>query len=162
MAGLAYSNFYEWKDGKKQKHPVIDYQAGSVRDDFDFGSLLMFNTIQFKAASYTCFEIGDTFNYAGLYMVRLFLSINARIIHIDEYLYTETEKGLCESGEKQFPNGLRVDGLLRGVHDLDGLPRLRGLGGSLLLGSGLRLGGLLFGRFVDRRRLLGQIGRAHV
>lgn len=102
MAGLAYSNFYEWKDGKKQKHPVIDYQAGSVRDDFDFGSLLMFNTIQFKAASYTCFEIGDTFNYAGLYMVRLFLSINARIIHIDEYLYTETEKGLRESGEKQF------------------------------------------------------------
>ena len=39
--GMVYSDFYEWKDGELKKHPVIDYQWGSVRDDFDFGSLLL-------------------------------------------------------------------------------------------------------------------------
>lgn len=36
--------------GERTPHPVIDYQLGSVRDDFDFGSLLMFRTDYLKRA----------------------------------------------------------------------------------------------------------------
>lgn len=101
-AGMAYSNYYEIKDGKKQKHPVIDYQMGSLRDDFDFGPLMMFNSKAFKDAVFDVFGEGDTLPYAGLYAVRLFMSIHYRIIHINEYLYTQIEEDLRNSGEKQF------------------------------------------------------------
>ncbi|MCE2617430.1 DUF4922 domain-containing protein [Phocaeicola oris] len=101
-AGMAYSNYYEIKDGKVQKHPVIDYQIGSLRDDFDFGPLIMFNSKAFKDAVYDVFEGGDTLPYAGWYAVRLFISIHYRIIHINEYLYSQIEEDLRISGEKQF------------------------------------------------------------
>ena len=46
--GMVYADFYEWKGGELKAHPVIDYQLGSVRDDFDFGSLLLFSSRYLK------------------------------------------------------------------------------------------------------------------
>lgn len=46
--GMAYADRYQWIAGKRTNHPVIDYQTGSVRDDFDFGPLLMFRSEHFK------------------------------------------------------------------------------------------------------------------
>lgn len=98
-AGMVYADYYELKKGKRLAHPVIDYQRGSLRDDFNFGSLLFYNTVALKEAvnmmSADCC-------YAGLYDLRLKVSEQTPIVHINEYLYTEVEKDTRKSGEKQF------------------------------------------------------------
>ena len=95
---MVYSDYNELKNGELKKHPVIDYQLGSVRDDFDFGSLLMFSTPHLKAGVSL---LPDHYLYAALYAIRLFLS-KYKIQHIREFLYTEIEEDLRLSGEKQF------------------------------------------------------------
>ena len=82
------------------RHPVIDYQLGSVRDDFDFGSLLLLRTSLLKQWAV---ERADTsYLYGGLYDLRLFLSRHGELLHLNEYLYTEVEQDRRKSGEKQF------------------------------------------------------------
>lgn len=99
-AGMIYSDYYTVTEGKKAAHPVIDYQEGSLRDDFDFGSLLIFNSKVFKDAANKMDS--DEYKYAGLYDLRLKVSQNYPIVHINEYLYTEVEEDTRTSGEKIF------------------------------------------------------------
>lgn len=102
-AGMVYADHYEWKDGAKKKHPVTDYQPGSVRNDFDFGSLMLFRSSLFIGnCYYSSQKLSRAFKYAGLYAIRLLLSALAPIKRIDEYLYTETEEDNRTSEEKQF------------------------------------------------------------
>ncbi len=99
QAGMVYADHYQQMDGVLKPAPVIDYQPGSLRDDFDFGSVLLFNANTFKEA------IKDTeeeYQYAGLYDLRLKISQKSRLVHINEYLYTEVESDKRKSGEKQF------------------------------------------------------------
>jgi len=100
--GMVYADFYEWKDGELKKHPVIDYQLGSVRDDFDFGSVLLFSTRFLKEGVHLQRIRKTDYQYAALYAIRLFIAREGRIVHINEYLYTEVEEDLRLSGEKQF------------------------------------------------------------
>lgn len=81
-------------------HPSIDYQLGSIRDDFDFGSLLLIKTSLLQAfAEQTS---GQEYAYAGLYALRLFLSRKGLLFHLNETLYTEVETDRRASGVKQF------------------------------------------------------------
>ncbi len=98
-AGLTYSDRYKMKDGRAEPHPVLDYQEGSLRDDFDFGSVLLYKTAILKQA---IAEINQNYQYATLYAIRLMVSQRAKIIHINEYLYSELEKDSRLSGEKLF------------------------------------------------------------
>lgn len=99
--GMAYADRYQWIAGKRTNHPVIDYQTGSVRDDFDFGPLLMFRSEHFKKAA-DCIACQPAYLYSGLYALRLALTKETELIHIREYLYAETEEDTRLSGEKQF------------------------------------------------------------
>lgn len=101
QTGMVYADFYESKQGELHKHPVIDYQSGSVRDDFDFGSVLMFSTDYMQAAIRHLTD-QKPYQYAALYAIRLFMARTGNICHINEYLYTEVEEDLRLSGEKQF------------------------------------------------------------
>jgi len=87
-------------DGKLVKHPVIDYQQGSLRDDFDFGSLWLVKSK--NLLDYVAQADRIDYQYAGLYDLRLYLSRMGEIFHINEYLYTEDELDNRKSGEKQF------------------------------------------------------------
>lgn len=98
---MVYANYFESKNGETLKHPVNNYQPGCVRDDFDFGSVLVFSTPHFKHAVHYL-EQQDSYQFAGLYALRLHLSTQGHITHINEYLYTEIEEDLRLSGEKQF------------------------------------------------------------
>ena len=99
-AALLYSDHYSIENAKVVKHPVIDYQEGSIRDDFDFGSIVVINS---KALHEYAMQARDKdFRYAGWYDLRLALSRTGRVMHLDEYLYTEEELDLRASGEKQF------------------------------------------------------------
>jgi len=99
QAGLVYSDYYEIKDGLRSNHPVIDYQEGSLRDDFNFGSVLFYNSEFLKEA---LDETTENYQFAGLYNLRLKVSQQAELVHINEYLYSEVEFDTRKSGEKQF------------------------------------------------------------
>ncbi len=103
-ASMVYADHYEEKtvDGKTstEKHPAIDYQAGSIRDDFDFGCLLLFSTPLLKEWAAQTKE--SNYAFAGLYDLRLFLSREGELLHLNEFLYTEEERDTRASGVKQF------------------------------------------------------------
>ena len=99
-AVMVYSDHYSLEEGALTKHPAIDYQAGSLRDDFDFGSLWL---IKSQALfDYVAQTDRVDYQYAGLYDLRLYLSRKGEIFHLNEYLYTEAELDTRKSGEKQF------------------------------------------------------------
>ena len=99
-AAMVYADRYEVKDGVVERHPVIDYQDGSLRDDFDFGSLVLIRTSLLH--KYATTDREADYRYAGFYDFRLFLSREGRLFHLNEFLYTEEERDLRASGEKQF------------------------------------------------------------
>lgn len=99
-AVLLYSDYREIKNGELLPHPVNDYQEGSVRDDFQMGSLLLFRTEALKV--YLKEAAGNDYLFAGLYDLRLYLSRYGNIVHLDEMLYTEQEEDLRLSGQKNF------------------------------------------------------------
>jgi len=98
-AGLVYADYYQIIHEERTNLPLIDYQKGSLRDDFNFGSVLFYNSECLKKA---ILETTDNYQYAGLYNLRLKVSQQAELIHINEYLYTEIEVDTRKSGEKQF------------------------------------------------------------
>lgn len=100
-AGMLYSDFYEIKRGERIEHPVNDYQLGSIRDNFDFGALLLFHVPAIRAAVKKYGGIANV-EFAGWYDLRLKLSLRHALFHIPEYLYTKTEHDLRASGERQF------------------------------------------------------------
>lgn len=100
-AAMTYSDHWSMVGGERKPHPVIDYQEGSVRDDFDFGSLLLVNTALLHRYVAEALPVSG-YRYAGLYDLRLFLSRKGHIFHIYEFLYTEEETDLRASGVKQF------------------------------------------------------------
>ena len=108
-AAMVYADSYEVVDGKKSNAPVIDYQFGSLRDDFNFGSVLFFNTTALKAAAA---EIDVEYTAAGLYDLRLKVSRQGDLVHINEYLYTEIALPVATEGESHFSY---VDPKNRGV-----------------------------------------------
>ena len=98
-AGMVYADHYQIADGKQTNAPVIDYQFGSLRDDFNFGSVLLFNTRKLKNAAE---RMKSGYKFAGLYDLRLKLSQYSDLVHINEYLYSEVENDTRKSGEKIF------------------------------------------------------------
>lgn len=98
-AGMVYSDHYQIVDGIRTNAPVIDYQFGSLRDDFDFGSVLFYKT---EALIDAVNRTNAHYIYAGRYDVRLKLSQKYDLIHINEYLYSDIEQDTRKTGEKLF------------------------------------------------------------
>ena len=103
-AAMVYADRYERKEEsgkwKAERHPAIDYQLGAIRDDFDFGPLLLVRTDLLKQWAQENATL--LYTYSGLYDLRLWLSRHGELLHLNEYLYTEVEQDLRKSGEKQF------------------------------------------------------------
>ena len=95
-ADMLYADHYEVVDGQRKKHPVIDCQKGALRDDFDFGSVLVFRSTSFRKAVRA---MEEDYEWGALYDLRLRMK---KIVHVNEYLYTEIETDTRKSGEKQF------------------------------------------------------------
>ena len=99
QADWVYSHRHAVKRGETLAVPTNEYQEGSVRDDFDFGPLVLIRTEairQFLATN------PEAMQHAALYQLRLYISRKGRLVHINEYLYTEHEQDTRTSGEKQF------------------------------------------------------------
>lgn len=98
-AAMVYSDHFNETDGVRSFAPVIDCQMGSLRDDFDFGSVMVYRTSALKEA---VSRMDEEYSYAGLYDLRLKVSQNGSLVHINEYLYYEIETDTRSSGEKLF------------------------------------------------------------
>lgn len=99
QAGMVYADHYQTLGTDRKNMPVIDYQKGSLRDDFNFGSVLLFNAKAFKES---VAKMTSDYAAAGLYDLRLKVSQNHELVHIKEFLYEEVEKDDRKSGEKIF------------------------------------------------------------
>ncbi|MGQ1911079.1 glycosyltransferase family 2 protein [Marinifilum sp. RC60d5] len=97
--GLVYSNYRAIKEGVVENLPVIDYQEGSLRDDFNFGSVLFYDAGVLKEAVN---DVNKKYEHAGLYALRLAVANRAEFMRIPEVLYTEEELDTRKSGEKIF------------------------------------------------------------
>jgi len=100
-AGLVYSDFYDGSDHRKTLHPLNDYQPGSVRDDFDFGAIILFSVPAIQSALKECGEIPNV-KFAGLYDLRLKVSIDHSLYHLQEPLYTVMMREGPFDSEKKF------------------------------------------------------------
>jgi hypothetical protein len=100
-AGMVYADYYEIKEGVRSEHPVIEYQEGSLRDGFDFGPIHCFSTNAVKSALKKFGNVPPV-EYAGLYDLRLKVSIEHDLFHLQEFLATNLESDLRKTGEKQF------------------------------------------------------------
>ncbi len=98
-AGMVYSDHFDVVDRKLKAHPVIDYQAGSLRDDFEFGPVLFFNS---SALIQAAGGIKESLEFAGLYQLRLKVSQQGLPWRIPEYLYTVEALDTRASGKKMF------------------------------------------------------------
>jgi Glycosyl transferase family 2 len=98
-AGVIYSDFYELINGDKTPHPLIDYLPGSLRDDFDFGPLLLLKTLAMRNAVQS---LKKSYKYAGFYDLRLRISENNSLIRIPEKLYTISKEQSKKNSEEQF------------------------------------------------------------
>jgi len=100
-AGLAYSDYYDAKDGNRFEHPLNEYQLGSIRDTFDFGHVLVFSTVVVKEALKRYGKL-ENVDMAGLYDLRLKVSIDHQLFHIQECLYTKIKSDVRRNGERLF------------------------------------------------------------
>lgn len=98
-AAMVYADHFQKKGDDVSIAPVIDYQSGSLRDDFDFGSVLLYRSSALKEA---VAGMDVDYRYAGLYDLRLRVSRLGALEHINEYLYYEVETDVRASGEKLF------------------------------------------------------------
>jgi len=98
-AAMVYADHYQITDGARKAAPVITYQFGSLRDDFNFGSVLLYNSTILREA---VAEMDGDYKFAAQYDLRLRASRRGELVHINEYLYTEVEHDNRKSGEKIF------------------------------------------------------------
>lgn len=102
-AAMVFGDYLAVKEGEIERHPVIDYQEGSLRDDFDFGQVVLIRTHLMKEwAKEVAADEKRQFQFAGWYDLRLFLSRCGLLFHLNETLYTIVEEDTRKSGEKQF------------------------------------------------------------
>ena len=94
-AAMVYSDHFNGEEPA----PVIDYQEGSLRDDFDFGGVQMYRTSVLKQA---VAGMDTDYEFAGLYDLRLRVSRLGKLLHINEFLYYELDTDKRDSGEKIF------------------------------------------------------------
>lgn len=99
-SGLVYSDYFDLIKGQRIAHPVLEYQTGSIRDDFNFGSVLFFDSKALKAAASA--PKGKPYEFAGLYALRLAVSRRQPVTKVGEYLYVKAEPEVRTSEDEHF------------------------------------------------------------
>ena len=98
-AAMVYSDYYQITEDGKNPITTIEYQRGSLRDDFNFGVVILLNTGIFKKiATHT----PEDYEFAGLYDIRLKISETSSIFRIAEPLYLLTPVSATEAESRHF------------------------------------------------------------
>ena len=99
-SGLVYSDYHDLQGSQRISHPLIEYQTGSIRDDFNFGSVLLLDNQALKTAANAGRR--QHYEFAGLYALRLAVSRRYPITRVGEHLYGKAEQDIRKSDQKQF------------------------------------------------------------
>ena len=98
-AAMVYSDYYQITEDGKNPITTIEYQRGSLRDDFNFGAVILLNTsILKKITTHT----PEDYEFAGLYDIRLKISETGSIFRIAEPLYLLTPVSATEAESRHF------------------------------------------------------------
>jgi hypothetical protein len=100
--GLAYTDYQEISGGEIKDHPLVEYQLGSIRDNFDFGGAILLSRRAVLNALQHYGRISDDLRWGGLYDLRLKLSLSERIVRLPESLYRREVLETRTSGERIF------------------------------------------------------------
>ncbi|MBE0571630.1 MAG: glycosyltransferase family 2 protein [Ignavibacteriaceae bacterium] len=101
-AGWIYSDFFEKQNGKLVLHKLIDYQIGSVRDDFDFGNCFMVKMDVAKDYLEELYSAKNDLRYSSLYDLRLTISRHSSAVRISKPLYSVWINDESTAKEKIF------------------------------------------------------------
>ncbi len=99
LAGIVYSDYTKHTNKSLIPVPLINYQRGSLRDDFNFGPLVLINT---EAAKKALLTIRNDYKFAAFYALRLAISRFHDIHHIEKLLFEVDNTDTRKSGEKIF------------------------------------------------------------
>ena len=97
MAGVIREMGAGWVYSDAGGRSHIDYQLGSIRDNFDFGAVIAIST---RAARES--KLDENLKWGALYDLRLRISENFSVLRIPEPLYTASAVDSRPTGEKQF------------------------------------------------------------
>lgn len=117
---VVYSDFRTFSDGKFTECECIDYQLGSVRDDFDFGQMVLISRNDFIDAENTILS-SQVVEHAGFYQLILSLislqfptmfppvtkvthSDLTLPYHLNEFLYTYIPEAQTSSSQFDYVN----------------------------------------------------------
>ena len=101
-AAWIYSDYNVKQDGKLKTLPLIDYQNGSIRDEFDFGSCMLIKTSSAKEFIHQLYSVKNKLLYSGIYDLRLAVSRKYRIARISKPIYTVLDNTNSISRNKIF------------------------------------------------------------
>lgn len=99
-ANMVYADYSRMANGAVMRYPTIDYQEGAVRNDFDFGPVVVYRTSAYVSAVGI---IEDTqYLYAATYAVRLRVASGGGARHFGEFVATIVEADGEAEHDKQF------------------------------------------------------------
>jgi hypothetical protein len=102
-APIVYADYLEQRsEGQATLHPLIDYQPGSLRDDFDFGQVVLIAKTSLTGMDSEVAKESPRFNSGGWYDLRLRLSELGPIVHLCEPAYTVALAEPQTDGESHF------------------------------------------------------------
>jgi hypothetical protein len=102
-AAVAYGDYFEMQeDGTADYHPLIDYQLGSLRDDFDFGTAVLIPKSKLRGMVDELEKAMPDLDYGGWYDLRLRLAERGPALHLSEPIYRMAKREERPSGRKVF------------------------------------------------------------
>jgi Glycosyl transferase family 2 len=101
-SGWVYSDYFDRQKNQLKPHCLIDYQTGSLRDDFDFGSCFLVKADFAQKIIEDLYSLKNNFLYSGLYDLRLTISRKHPVIRISEPVYSVTSTSKIDTSSKMF------------------------------------------------------------
>jgi hypothetical protein len=103
QAAILYSDYFDRDaDGAARLHPLIDYQPGSLRDDFDFGPVVVLSRNAVAGLADALESDGASGRFGGWYDLRLRASERGPAVHLSEPNYTVSAVVESSAGDAHF------------------------------------------------------------
>lgn len=102
-AALAYADHHDLDaDGTGRPHPLIDYQPGSIRDNFDFGPVVALSRAGIEGLAHEMERDAADLEHAGWYALRLRLAERGPVVRLAESVCTSPRQDTRSSGQRVF------------------------------------------------------------
>ena len=102
-AALAYGDYViQDPGGQTELRPLLDHQPGSLRDDFEFGPLVLMSRQGLAGLAEELLRADPPLNHGAFYDLRLRLSERGPLVHLPEPLCAQPARTAGQPGRSQF------------------------------------------------------------